>query len=59
MSSSLEFAEASERCRFIRKPPLDCRVPASRRLPRITAVTIGIGFRCMDGFVLCADNQIT
>src|ERR1039458_9611374 len=33
--------------------------PKPKRLPVRKAVTIGVGFRCVDGIVLCADNQIT
>src|SRR5208337_2942352 len=33
------------------------RIP--KRLPERKAVTIGIGFKCKDGVVLCADQQIT
>jgi hypothetical protein len=36
--------------------PLNQKV---RRLPRGKAVTIGIGFRCSNGVVLCSDTQIT
>lgn len=34
------------------------RIPVAR-LPKRAAVTIGIGFFCGDGIVLCADTQIT
>src|SRR6185437_587764 len=29
------------------------------RLPKVRAVTIALGFRCSDGIVLCADQQMT
>ena len=33
--------------------------PKRERLPKGRAVTIGMGFRCSDGIVVCADTQIT
>lgn len=33
--------------------------PIERKLPRGKAVTIGIGFNCVNGIVLCSDTQIT
>ena len=59
MTSGLALAEPLGRCRVIPKSPPDFRSTTPRRLPRAKAVTIGIGFRCVDGVVLCADNQIT
>src|SRR5271166_4458842 len=29
------------------------------RLPRRNTVTIGVGFQCCDGIVLCSDTQMT
>jgi hypothetical protein len=40
-------------------PSLSVIPSQTRRLPGATAVTIGIGFQCVDGVVLCADTQIT
>lgn len=33
--------------------------PKPKRLPERKAVTIGIGFLCSDGIVLCSDTQVT
>jgi hypothetical protein len=33
--------------------------PQLWRLPKRHAVTIGLGFRCIDGMVLCSDSQLT
>lgn len=41
---------------FRPKPPY---LPKPQQAPRKEAVTIVIGFRCVDGIVICADQQIT
>jgi hypothetical protein len=39
-------------------PKPHCLPTLNERLPERKAVTIAMGFRCMDGVVLCADQQI-
>lgn len=40
-------------------PPKPHLTPKQKRLPERKAVTIALGFRCSDGVVLCADQQMT
>jgi hypothetical protein len=41
------------------KPSFRPQVIKNQRLPKGKAVTIGVGFRCSNGVVLCSDTQIT
>lgn len=45
--------------KFLRHEPLKVLRRQQRLLPRRKAVTIGVGFLCSDGIVLCADRQLT
>src|ERR1700719_3848454 len=46
-------------CDYSASKPYLSTTPNRRRLPGTKSVTIGVGIKCTDGIVLCADSQFT